>query len=238
MDRINILIVEDEPLIAKDLAFMLQDLDYEIAGIAYNAKDALTIVKNNSVDLAILDISIEGDVNGIKLASKLEGIPFIYLTSHSSREVVEEAKKTGPLAYLVKPIDERDLLSTIDVAFYNFQQKQILPTHLSNSSVNSDLFVKSGHSYIKVNTNEILFAEANDNYCFIHTKDKKFLLSQTLKVIEEKLSPFNFLRIHRSYLINIGKVEKFTETTVFINQNELPIGRRQKKVFKSHFNLL
>lgn len=231
MNTINILIVEDEPLIAKDLSFMLEDLDYKIAGIAYNGEDALEIVRLNSVDLAILDISIEGKMNGIELASKLGDIPFIYLTSHASKEIVERAKKTEPLAYLVKPIDEHDLLSTIDIAFYNFQKSKII-----NRS--KELFIKSGSTYVKVGVNDILYVEANDNYCFIHCKQKKFLISQTLKVIEQRLSEYNFLRIHRSFLINYEHIEKFSEVHVTINGVELPISRKHKLEFKSKLNLL
>ena len=238
MSKINILIVEDEPFIAKDLAFMLEDLHYNIAGIAYSGEDALKILASEQVDLAILDINIEGEMNGIELARRLQGIPFIYLTSHSSKEVVSEAKKTEPLAYLVKPIDERVLLTTIDVAFYNYQQKKLDIKDDEKSLLNDTLFIKSNHTYVKVKVEEILFVEANDNYCFVVTKEKKFLLSQTLKSIEQKLSQHGFIRVHRSYLINPERIQKFTEVSVYINNFEIPISRKYKSAFKSNFDLL
>lgn len=238
MSKIKILIVEDEPLIAKDLAFMLEDLDYEISGMAYNAADAIQIIKTKEVDLAILDISIEGEMNGIELTKYLGNIPFIYLTSHSSKEIVAEAKKTQPLAYLVKPIDEHDLLTTIDIAFYKYQQIQKQTPQEIKAKEDNSLFIKSNHSYIKVKIEEIYFVEANDNYCFIHTKAKKFLVSQTLKSIEARLSQYGFLRTHRSYLINKKWIEKFTEISVFMDGKEIPISRKYKSDFKSNFNML
>ena len=238
MENIYILIVEDEPLIAKDLAYMLEDLDYKIAGIAYNAEDALRIIDEQSVDLAILDINIEGEMSGIDLAKKMNQIPFIYLTSHSSKEVVAEAKRTGPLAYLVKPIDEHDLLSTIDVAFYNYLQKIDNKENQNKKIFDDVIFIKSGHSYVKVRAKDIIYVEANDNYCFIHTSHKKFLLSQTLKSIEGKLESFKFIRVHRSYLINPEWIEKFSEVNVHLHGKEIPISRKHKAEFKSRLNFL
>ncbi len=238
MESLHILIVEDEPLIAKDLAYMLEDLDYKISGIAYNANDALKIAASERVDLAILDINIEGDVNGIALASKLDDIPFIYLTSHSSKEIVAEAKKTEPLAYLVKPIDEHDLLSTIDVAFYNYQKQQEASVEGKTRSQENDLFIKSGHSYIKVKVKDILYVEANDNYCFIHSRVKKFLLSQTLKAIETRLSPFGFMRVHRSFLINPNGITSFSDVSLQIDKITIPISRKYKRDLKARFDLL
>ena len=238
MRKIHILIVEDEPLIAKDLSYMLEDLDYSIAGIAYNAHDALKIVNERIVDLAILDINIEGDMNGIELAARLGTIPFVFLTSHSSKEVVSAAKKTEPLAYLVKPIDEHDLLATIDVAFYDYQQKQLTQTLIEKDKLEEDLFIKSGHSYIKVKVKDIMYLEANDNYCFVHTPSKKFLLSQTLKTIQERMTAFGFMRVHRSFVINPEWIEKFSELNVTINGKEIPISRKHKSEFKAKFRLL
>ncbi len=238
MEKIHILIVEDEPLIARDLAYMLEDLEYEISGIAYNAIDALRIVKEKQVDLALLDINIDGDVDGITLASQLGSIPFIFLTSYSSKQILAEAKKTEPLAYLVKPIDEHDLLTTIDVAFYNYEQKKEGKNTGEVDDLPDTIFIKSGHSYIKVKTDEIFYVEANDNYCTIHSKVKKFLVSQTLKSVEARLQPYGFLRIHRSYMVNPIQVTKFTDISVYLDRVELPLSRKYKMAFKSKLNFL
>ena len=234
MEKIRVLIVEDEPIIAKDLSYTLEDIGYEVAGIAYEADSALQILENQDVDLALLDINIDGDINGIQVGEKIAdkyNIPFIYVTSFSDKDTIHKAANTEPMGYLVKPINEKDLLSTIEIALYNFNKKSALKNEKLKNRLNDTIFIKDAHAFIKVKIEEIHYAEAQDNYTFIHTAKKKFLLSSTLKLIEERLRPWDFIRIHRSYLINPDKIIKVEDGYVYIEEKPLSISKKYKKDF-------
>lgn len=127
MSEIRILIIEDDPIIASDIADYLNNVDYKVSGVAYNPNMAFDELKNNLPDLVLLDINLNSDKNGIDIADFIHqnlSIPFIFLTSYSNREVLNKAKITEPSGYIVKPFDEDDLFATIEIALYNFAQKQ------------------------------------------------------------------------------------------------------------------
>lgn len=127
MSEIRILIIEDDPIIASDIADYLNNVDYKVSGVAYNPNMAFEELKNNLPDLVLLDINLNSDKNGIDIADFIYqnlSIPFIFLTSYSNREVLNKAKITEPSGYIVKPFDEDDLFATIEIALYNFAQKQ------------------------------------------------------------------------------------------------------------------
>lgn len=118
----RILIVEDESIIAADLEMTLLANDYEVAGIAYDSTRALDMISSRKPDLVLLDISIKGNLNGIQIGQILHenhNIPFIFVTSYSSKEVLDSAKVTMPYGYIVKPFNDRDIISSIEIALYN-----------------------------------------------------------------------------------------------------------------------
>lgn len=126
----RILIVEDEPLIAEDIRDYLEKLDYRIIGVANSGEEALDMLANRQVDLALLDIYIEGTIDGIEVAeviNKTYKIPFLFLTSLSDSHTIERAKHTYPYGYIVKPFDERDLSTNIEMAkFKHANEKNTL----------------------------------------------------------------------------------------------------------------
>ncbi len=122
MSGIRVLIVEDEPLIAKNIGMYLNNNDYEVAGIAYDPEDAFYQLKKMQPDFAILDINLESDKTGIDIAEYINRnnfIPFIYLTSYSDKETIEKAKQTNPSGFIVKPFNEKTLYATIEIALSN-----------------------------------------------------------------------------------------------------------------------
>jgi DNA-binding NarL/FixJ family response regulator len=119
--KAKILIVEDEPIIAADIEMTLEANNYSIVGKAYSGLQALDMLSVRNPDLAILDISLKGDMSGIELAEIIKdkyNIPFLYLTSFSDNITLEMAKPTLPYGYIVKPFKDNDLLSSIEMALY------------------------------------------------------------------------------------------------------------------------
>jgi DNA-binding NarL/FixJ family response regulator len=122
MTGIKVLIVEDEPLIAKNIGMYLNNNDYEVAAIAYDPEEAFYQLKKQQPDFAILDINLESDLSGIDIAGYINQnnfIPFIYLTSYSDKETIDKAKLTNPAGFIVKPFNEKTLYATIEIALSN-----------------------------------------------------------------------------------------------------------------------
>lgn len=127
MTNIRVLVVEDEPLIAEDIRETLDNIDFEVSGVAYDSDSALDELASNTPDIVLLDVNLGSELDGIDIAeiiNKKYQIPFIYLTSYADRGTVDRAKHTRPMGYIVKPFDERDLFTTLEIALFNFSLSQ------------------------------------------------------------------------------------------------------------------
>jgi DNA-binding NarL/FixJ family response regulator len=126
MNEIKILIVEDEPVIAKNISMYLDNNDFMVSGIAYDYDEAMKELEHNTPDAVILDINLDSDKDGIDIAAHINKefhIPFLFLTSYSNKETLERAKVVEPSGYIVKPFNERTLLATLEIAISNFSQR-------------------------------------------------------------------------------------------------------------------
>lgn len=138
MTTIRILIVEDNPIIAEDIKEMLSNANYSVIGIAFNKEDAIHHIASFLPDLVLLDINLNGNYEGFEVAEYINQsrtIPFVYLTSYSGKEILEKAKKTFPMGYIMKPFHEKELYSTIEIAISNFS-RFLLPVELNQENIN------------------------------------------------------------------------------------------------------
>src|SRR5687767_9217328 len=127
-EGINILIVEDEFITQKTIKEALNELGYSISGDAMDAEEALNILDKKTTDLAILDIQIQGDKDGIWIAKEIKEkykIPFIFLTANADKNTVKRASETEPNGYLIKPFDKQDIFAAIETALRNFSAKTV-----------------------------------------------------------------------------------------------------------------
>jgi DNA-binding LytR/AlgR family response regulator len=233
----KIYIVEDEPLIAETIKTVLLKEGYVVCGVTDNAKEALYDIEEFNPDLILLDITIEGDIDGVSLATKIQQkfkIPFVFLTSLSDPETIDRVKKTNPYGYIIKPFNEAGLRSNIELALHKHQQEYANEI----TSTNSSFFIKNKGELIKIVKDEVLFIEAFDNYAYLKTKDKKHILSYTLKKVQEKLNDHRFLRIHRSYVINTHKIDSLVDNYVIIQNHKLPVGKSYKEELMNTIALL
>lgn len=135
MSKYKILIVEDEPAIAENISLYLNNLDFEVSGIAYDSDDALSELKNNTPDAVILDINLDSEKDGIDIASHINqqlGIPFLFLTSYSDKNTLDRAKHVKPAGYIVKPFNDRTLLASLEIAISNHAAARNLDMPLLN----------------------------------------------------------------------------------------------------------
>ena len=239
MNKAKILVVEDEPLIADDIEAGLVDNGYEVSAIVDNANDAIAAIKKNKPDLALLDIKIEGSIDGVMLAEIIKKefkLPFIFLTSNADPFTIDKVKTLNPNGFIVKPFDERDLRVAIEIALHSTDR----PVEKGSEADKDDkyLFVKNNHKLEKVAVENILYAQAYDNYCFIYTPDQRYLLPITLKAVEAKLSGKGFLRVHRSYMVNVSQISVIDELHLMVGEYKIPLSKTFKPELIRRISLL
>jgi DNA-binding LytR/AlgR family response regulator len=223
MYSLSILIVEDEPLIAATIETALEKQGFNVLGEAENFEDALLAIQKQKPDLVLLDIQLEGERDGVELALEFDkrNIPYLYLTSQTDPETVDRVKQTQPLGFIVKPFTEAGLRSNIDLAWHNLSLAK-----------DDYLIIKSEGETYKLNQLDILYLKAFDNYCYVVTKDHRYLVPKTLKHTTEGLNPSHFARSHRSYVVNLKEVSKMTLDSLFINGTEIPLSSANKELIK------
>lgn len=240
--KIKILIVEDEIMIAEDIALRLTDMGYQVAATFDNVDDTVTFLTQNAIDILLLDISLKGDKTGLDLAGIVNEqfhIPFIFLTSLANDQVVEQAKLVSPAAYLLKPFNDRQISIAIEMALFNFYGKTQLSTSPKTEQPGSNqrqtaspdcLFFKKGTHYQKVALQNILWLQAESNYTTIFTQTEKYTYSCVLKHFEDKLPANQFVRVHRSYIVNICNVSGLEGNSLLIGKKRIPVS----KTFSTH----
>ncbi|MFK7924348.1 MAG: response regulator transcription factor [Bacteroidia bacterium] len=126
MDKIRILVVEDDIFISQDIQECLEAMDYHVSGVAYDSIEAEKALEASLPDLVLLDVHLGDGKDGISIGEQLRDryqVPFIYLTSFANKSVLERAKQTKPMGYIVKPFNEKDLFSSIEIALFNHAQR-------------------------------------------------------------------------------------------------------------------
>ncbi len=230
---IKILIVEDEMIIAANISLQLTQLGYEVNAIIPRGEEALIHIKQNQPDIVLLDINLKGDLDGIETAQLMQkdfNIPIIYLTANTDDAHFNRAKKTNPYAYISKPFKKLDLQHAIDLTMSRIKTKGNFENNYEDEcsspyTLSDSLFVKKNEKRIKILIKDIYYLEAERNYCRIVSKDRECLLVMTLKDIDKKLPKEHFLRIHRSYIVNISHIDEVAGSHVVISRKAIPISK-------------
>lgn len=236
-EKIKILIVEDEMIIAANISLQLNELGYEVTGIVPRGEEALMHIKSETPDILLLDINLKGKLNGIDTAlemQKTNDIPVIYLTANSDDAHFNKAKETHPYGFIAKPFKKLDLQRAIELTITQMGSQIINNTDVRSPNdeafILSDcIFVRHFNSMVKVNIIDILYIEAERNYCRIFSNNKEYLLVITLKEMDQKLPARHFLRIHRSYIINISQIKEIATSHIVIGKKAIPISKSLKK---------
>jgi DNA-binding LytR/AlgR family response regulator len=238
-EHIKILIVEDEMLIAANISLQLQNLGYEIGGVFPRGEEALAHLKEHSADIVLLDIQLKGDLDGIETAVKINELyklPIIFLTANTDDAHFNRAKETHPHAFISKPFKKLDLQHAIELTaenhLHDIYADPSLPKASSSTIVLEDrIFVRHHEKMVKIIIKDIQYIEAERNYSRIYCCDKSFLLVVTLKDLDKKLPQEHFMRIHRSYVINLSQVDEVANTYVVIAKKAVPLSKAYRKNF-------
>jgi len=234
MDRINILIVEDDPLFTIELVRIVEeDLGFQVAACLESGKDTLEWLSANSKpDLALLDISLKGELNGIELAYELGKIPIIFITSADVPAIYQQARQVKPYGYIVKPVGRLTLKSMVEGALVHHGDTSVAAEigrkWQEDETLNNFVFLKNqSGKLVKIDLQEIVVIESDGNYCTILMADeKRHVLKMSLKRMTSHLSNKLFVQIHRNFMIHLPSVESIdtTENTVRVAGKEYPLG--------------
>lgn len=238
MSQIKILVVEDEILIADNICDTLTDLGYFTLEPALNYTEAILSLKTEAPDIVILDINLSGEKSGIDIAEVIKSqydIPFIFLTSNADKNTVSLAKKVQPKAFLVKPFTQEELYSSIEIALSNHIKHNLATSN--NDKSKKVLFLKEKGIFIKIKLEDILYIKSDHVYIeVILSSEKKHVIRTSLNDILTKLNK-NFIRIHRSYIVNSNYIDQIQSNKLFLNNSEIPIGKSYKNIILQKINI-
>ena len=243
MMKPKIFIVEDEPIIADFLEQCLSDEGFECLGVADSFDDARKQLVHCAPDLLLLDINLGSGPDGVDLAHFVNqqiNKPFLFVTSNTDPQTLERVKLTNPSGFVMKPFKKLDLITQIDLAWYAFQIRiNNTQVDFTNSVLaNAHFFIKDKQKLVKLAYSDISYAEACDNYSILYTHDAKFVVSYSLKHVEAKLPLKEFLRVHRSFMVNITQISQINPKSLILTDGkEIPVSEAHRSELLKRVNL-
>jgi two-component system LytT family response regulator len=226
---INCVIIDDEPLAREGLANYVREVDFlTLSGTGENPLELLPLLDRQTVDLVFLDIQMP-KMNGIEFLKILQKPPMVVITTAYPSYALE-GFQLNVLDYLLKPVTfERFFKAASKARDYH----RLLMKSLSNDSAVTEpddyFFIKCGSKYEKIPFEEILYVEGMQNYVNIYTLKGKYVTMLSLKNLEENLDQNAFIRVHKSYIVAIGKIDGIEGNEIFIQNNRIPISRNYRE---------
>ena len=224
------LIIDDEPLAIKVIESYIDQIEgVEVVATCSNPLEVISILNKHAIDLVFLDIEMP-NLTGIDLVKTIENMPqFIFTTAYPQYAL--DGFNLNATDYLVKPIPFHRFLKAISRVREKYQLEKNFTVNTSSAGrsetmENDFIFVKSEYENIKINTEDILYIQGLKDYIKIYTQDasKAILTLMSFKSILEKLPSKHFLRVHKSYIINIKKIKALQKTKVVVGDVQIPIG--------------
>ncbi|UII33914.1 response regulator [Fulvivirga ulvae] len=240
MEKISVLIVEDQLLIAQNLKAILTDHDFDVLETVVSGEDAIDLVNKTLPDLILMDIHLAGELDGIATAEKIRqkhDIPIIYLSDHTDSETVDRAKKTFPANYLSKPFRTGDLLRALEIAFVN-AAKPAKTT--STSKLKDRIFIRIDNQKSKmISYEDIIYLEADRAYSSVMTDEKEYKLSNNMRIISDQINSSDFIKVSRKHIININRVTGIDGNMIKLgDKHEVQMSKSYRDDVMSCFNLI
>ena len=219
-------IIDDEPLARKGLKEYIQDVDFlQMTGEFENPLKAADTLMHQKIDLIFLDIQMP-KITGLEFLKTLSHRPLVIFTTAYPQYAVD-GFELDAIDYLLKPFSfERFWKAVIKAKTQAEAVKQFTP--VVSITEPGYFFIKSDNKLVKILYDDILFVEALQNYVAVHTKDKKYITYLTFQSVEEHLPSEHFLKIHKSYIISLSKIDSIEGNTIRISNNDIPISRNLK----------
>jgi DNA-binding LytR/AlgR family response regulator len=250
MSKTNVLVVEDESIVSKDIQQSLKKLGYNVVGAASTGEKAVELALETKPDIVLMDIMLKGEMNGIQAADEIRSkinIPVIYLTAYADEGTLSRAKVTEPYGYIIKPFKEIDIHTSIEMAIYKHKkesdirkERDLLYSLVENKDNRDFIFVKSNSRLIKLKTEDIYFVEALKDYVVINALNSRYTIHSTMKDIESKLPSEDFVRVHRSFIVRLDKIAAIEQPNLILENDKkvIPIGGSYKDDLNSRLNMV
>jgi DNA-binding LytR/AlgR family response regulator len=230
----NCLIIDDNKIARttlKQLASQVKDLT--VLGECSNAMEAWNFIREETVDLLLLDIEMQG-MSGLELTRNLgDNGPVIVFTT-SKKEYAAEAFELNVADYIVKPVTPARFIQAID------RVRAILDSNKEEVKLAEDefIFIRDSNIVRRLGLDDLLYAEAMGDYVKLYTPTKFYAVHTTLKAVEERLPAGRFLRVHRSYIVSVGKIETIQDGALIINGKSLPVADAYRSALNKRMNIL
>ncbi|MEO8111314.1 MAG: LytTR family DNA-binding domain-containing protein [Ginsengibacter sp.] len=224
--KLRCIIVDDEPVARKGIGEDIKDIKFiELAGFAENGLQANDLIASQNIDLIFLDIHMP-KLSGLDFLKTIKDPPLVIIIT-AYNEYAIEGFNLNVIDYLVKPVSFERLLKACNKAKEYFDLKNNSIVSKTNSA--DYFFIKCESKYEKIFFDDLLFVEAADNYVIIHTMGRTFITYLTLKNIEEYLAMDNFIKVHKSFIVAVNKIDFVEGNSISINKKIIPISRNMKE---------
>lgn len=258
----TILIVEDELLIAGDIARAMARLGHTPLESVDNSEDALEALASQAVELVLMDVNIVGEMDGVATALQIHRqyrIPVVFLTARTDQATINRAKVAQPFGFITKPFTDDSLRIAVDLALhraYDAVAARSEPQLAASSAPAADttysfrntqgedfVFVRHQGRWVKVLFQDIRLLESDANYVKLYTATERFHFDSSLKELESRLPPC-FVKIHRSFIVNLSHVKAYEEGYVELSSvfdrddNFINVGRTYQKDLKTRLHLI
>lgn len=232
--KIKCIAIDDEPLALEKIKGYIERVDHlKLSGTFNNAIDALSFLKIEKVDVIFLDVQME-ELTGIQMIESMAEMPVVILTTAYDKYSIE-GYNLNVTDYLLKPLSFQRFMQSINKAYdalsIKNKEKPGLIANVNEASLQGFMFVKSEGKLVRVDIDKITYIEGMKDYVRIHTPSQKIMTMQGITNLMDLLPENRFVRIHRSYIVAIDKIEAIERRIVHIGDQLLPLGNTYKKHF-------
>ena len=232
-NKLTCIIVEDLPVAANFLNRCCeQSAKVEVLNMFSNVNEAIAFLEQQTVDLIFLDVELPG-ATGFDLIDQLSFSPKIILTT-SKPEYAYDAFQYYVDAFLKKPFSYKQFIEAVE----RIEKSLESPQPANASSTKDHFFIKVDHKLVKLENDQILYIESMGDYVRFVTQDKKLVTLNTMKNLEERMDRNQFVKVHRSYIVNINKIDDLQGNQIYIQKHEIPIGKAYREEIMKRLNIL
>jgi DNA-binding LytR/AlgR family response regulator len=246
----KVLLVEDEVIVRKDIEKCLTKNGHEVVGQTDNGDTALQMARHTGPEIILMDIQIKGDKSGIETAQDIlreVNLPIVFLTAYADLDTLAKVKKSNPYGYILKPFNETELCTTLELAqAHHSKEKELqfenemLKSFASFKPGADHLYVKNNSRFIRLPNEEVFYVEALKDYMQIVTRTKTYVIHATMKETEKKMAHPDFQRVHRSFIVNMNHIDYIAAGEIVMKELgvKIPVGGLYKDKFAVRINVL
>jgi DNA-binding LytR/AlgR family response regulator len=229
------IIIEDQPPAQRILKRYIEDIGtLELKGTFSDALLAMEFLKSVPIDLIFLDIHLP-KISGIDFLKTIPNPPKIILTTAFS-DYALEGYELDVVDYLLKPFSFQRFVKAVSKVSLKNRPEKPVASNMQSQPIDQEIFIKSGYEHIRIDINDIIYIKSDADYTEIYLQEKKHLSSEALRFWEEKLDTHQFIRVHKSYIINASKIKKIMGNQVYLTEKTIiPVGRAYKDSFRKRF---